>query len=94
MSSRNEVHDGFETKDMPGANLDVNEEVKIEKILRRAEEIHRERGGVFGYDFEEWLQAWDELPREEAEAKGAESRGALGIRSGATGSTSICPASR
>ena len=62
MSSQNELHDQFETKDMRGANLEVNEAVKIEKILRRAKEIHRERGGVFGYDFEEWLQAWDELP--------------------------------
>ena len=89
MSSQNELHDGFETKDMRGANLDVNEAVKIEKILRRAKEIHRERGGVFGYDFEEWLQAWDELPREVAEANGFGSSGALGIRSGAAGSSSI-----
>ena len=94
MTSQNELHDQFETNDMRGANLAVNEAVKIEKILRRAKEIHRERGGVFGYDLEEWLQAWDELPREGAEANHARSRGALGIHSGAAGSSSICPASR
>jgi hypothetical protein len=26
---------------------------KIEEIFRRAQEIHREHGGVFGYDFED-----------------------------------------
>jgi hypothetical protein len=83
MSSHHEVHDQLETKDMLGANPEANDAVKIEKILRRAKEIHRERGGVFGYDFEEWLQAWDELPIEEAEANGPGSRGALGIRSAA-----------
>ena len=61
MSSQNELHDQFETKDMRGVNPEVNDAVKIEKILRRAEEIHRERGGALGYDFEEWLQAWDEM---------------------------------
>jgi hypothetical protein len=80
MSSQNEVHDKFETKDMRGANLEVNDAMKIEKILRRAKEIHRERGGVLGYDFEEWLQAWNELPTEGAEANGAASRETHGIR--------------
>ncbi len=89
MSSQNEVHDGFETKDMRGANLEFNEVVKIEKILRRAKEIHRERGGVLGYDFEEWLQAWDELPTEGAEANGAGWRRTRGIRSAAAISPSI-----
>jgi hypothetical protein len=37
---------------MHAADLDLNEMAKIEEILRRAQEIHRERGGVFGYDFE------------------------------------------
>jgi hypothetical protein len=47
---------------MHAANPGDNEVPKIEKVLRRAHEIHRERGGVFGYDFEEWLQAWGESP--------------------------------
>ena len=29
--------------------------VKIEDVLRRAREIHRQHGGVFGYDFEDWV---------------------------------------
>ena len=89
MSSQNELDDQFETKDMRGANLEVNEAVKIEKILRRAKEIHRERGGVFGYDFEEWLQAWDELPREGVGVNGADGSRALAIRPAAVVSPSI-----
>jgi hypothetical protein len=76
MSSQNEVHEEFETKDMRWENPEVNEAVKIEEILRRAKEIHRERGGVFGYDLNDWLQAWDELPRARAEANGGGSKGA------------------
>ena len=89
MTTQNEVHDGFEMKEMRGTNLEINEAVKIEKILRRAKEIHRERGGVLGYDFEEWLQAWDELPTERAEANGPGSRRTRGIRSAAAISPSI-----
>jgi hypothetical protein len=37
---------------------------RIEEILRRAYQIHREHGGMFGYDFEDWAQAWGELPAE------------------------------
>jgi hypothetical protein len=61
--SENEVHDHFEPQDLYAANFDANEMAKIEEILRRAQEIHREHGGVFGYDFEDWLDAWRELPR-------------------------------
>ena len=64
MSSQNKVHDGFETKDMREARPEANELVKIEKILRRAKEIHHERGGLLGYDLEAWLEAWDELARD------------------------------
>jgi hypothetical protein len=62
MRSENEVHDHFETQDVYAANPDANEMAKIEEILRRAQEINREDGGVLGYDFEDWLQAWSELP--------------------------------
>jgi hypothetical protein len=47
---------------MRAADPEANDGLKIEEILRRAQEIHRERGGVFGYNFEDWLQAWGELP--------------------------------
>jgi len=62
MPSQNEVRDHFETQDMRAANPGTEDELKIEEILRRAQESHREHGGVFGYDFEDWLQAWRELP--------------------------------
>ena len=51
---------------MHAANPDANGMAKIEEIFRRAQEIHRERGGMFGYDFEEWLQAWGDRPSEAA----------------------------
>ena len=35
----------------------------IEEIVRRAHRIHREHGGLFGYDFEDWVQAWRDLPQ-------------------------------
>lgn len=34
---------------------------RIEEVLDRAHEIHRARGGVFGYDLEDWLEAEREL---------------------------------
>ena len=37
------------------------DEFRIEEILRRARQIHREHGGFFGYDFDDWAQAWAEL---------------------------------
>ena len=34
--------------------------VEIEKIILRARRIHREHGGLFGYDFDDWARAWSE----------------------------------
>jgi hypothetical protein len=36
---------------------------RIEEIVRRAHRIHREHGGLFGYDFEDWVQAWRAIPQ-------------------------------
>ena len=36
----------------------------IENLLRRAHEIHRQHGGILGYDLEDWLQAEKELAEE------------------------------
>jgi sugar/nucleoside kinase (ribokinase family) len=47
--------------------------LKIEEVLRRAREIHRQHGGVFGYDFEDWAAAWRELPQ----SNGSDSRFAV-----------------
>jgi Protein of unknown function (DUF2934) len=35
----------------------VSEGLHIEEILYRAHQIHRDRGGLIGYDLEDWLQA-------------------------------------
>ena len=101
MRSQNVLNDRFETQDIRVANPEVNDGLKIEEILRRAQEIHRERGGVFGYDFEDWLQAWGELPergnRKESALIDANRYGSMraqGIRSGDASSSSIWPASR
>jgi hypothetical protein len=62
MRSHDEIRDQLEMQQMCVANRGPNKVLKIERVLQRAREIHRERGGVFGYDFEEWLQAWGESP--------------------------------
>jgi hypothetical protein len=101
MRSQNVLNDRFETQDIRVANPEVSDGLKIEEILQRAREIHRERGGVFEYDFEDWLQAWRELTErgsrrasEHIEANGAGSMRAHMIRSGDASSSSILPASR
>ena len=45
-------------------NLAVENARTIENLLRRAHEIHREHGGILGYDLEDWLQAEQELAEE------------------------------
>ena len=45
------MNDRFETRDMPADNPKAIDGLKIDEILRRAQEIHHEHGGVFGYDF-------------------------------------------
>jgi hypothetical protein len=62
MHSQIEMNGRFETQNIRAANPDDNDGLKLEEILRRAQEIHRDHGGVFGYDFEDWLEAWRELP--------------------------------
>ena len=41
----------------------VTDAFRIEEIVRRAHQIHREHGGFFGYDFEDWVLAWRDLPQ-------------------------------
>jgi hypothetical protein len=61
MRSQIEMNDRFKTQALRAADPESNDGPKIEEILRRAQEIHREHGGVLGYDSEDWLQAWGEL---------------------------------
>jgi hypothetical protein len=95
MRSQNEINDRFETQDIRVANPEAHDGLRIEEIRRRAQELHRESGGLIGYDFEDWLQAWRELAEigsrrelEPYEAKGAGSMRALVIRSGDSSSPS------
>jgi len=39
----------------------LGEALQIEEVLNLAHEIHRARGGLFGYDREDWQQAEREL---------------------------------
>jgi len=39
----------------------IKEGPSKEEIRERAYEIHVERGGIYGYDFDDWLQAEREL---------------------------------
>lgn len=39
----------------------ASEALRIEEVMNRAHEIHRARGGLIGYDLEDWLQAEREL---------------------------------
>jgi hypothetical protein len=39
----------------------VGEALQIEEVMNLAHEIHRARGGLFGYDLEDWQQAEREL---------------------------------
>ncbi|MGH7866942.1 MAG: hypothetical protein ACREP9_04725 [Candidatus Dormibacteraceae bacterium] len=36
---------------------DAGEAVKTKELLRRAHQIHWNRGGLFGYDLEDWVEA-------------------------------------
>jgi hypothetical protein len=55
------LHDEIaETTGSPETSLkeDPRREVfRIEAVLKRAHEIQRSRGGLFGYDLDDWLQA-------------------------------------
>ena len=57
-----ELEDGISSKDA------VSEGIRIEEILHRAHQIHRDRGGLIGYDLEDWLQAERELIGEFSQA--------------------------
>jgi len=62
MLQRNKIRDPIGTPEMRVASPEAREVLKIEEILRRAREIHRQHGGMFGYDFEDWAQAWSARP--------------------------------
>ena len=52
----------MEAPETGAAITETADALKIEEVLQRAHEIHRRHGGIFGYDFEDWVQAWSDLP--------------------------------
>ena len=42
----------------PAGAADGGQAKGIEAILSRARQIHREHGGLFGYDLDDWIEAW------------------------------------
>jgi hypothetical protein len=62
MLQRNEIRDPMEAPAFGTVAPETRDELDIEKVLRRAREIHRQHGGMFGYNFEDWAQAWGFLP--------------------------------
>ena len=69
MLQRNEIRISTGTPQMRATSPEATDVLKIEEILRRAREIHRQHGGMFGYDFEDWVQAWSELPERSSRTK-------------------------
>lgn len=52
-----------EIADLRSADSKTTDTFSIENIVHRAHQIHRQHGGFFGYDFEDWVQAWRALPQ-------------------------------
>lgn len=64
MLRRNEIQESMEAHEVRAAGVEPTDALKIEEVLRRAREIHRNHGGMFGYDFEDWAQAWSAEPED------------------------------
>lgn len=52
-----------ENAELRTANPKATDAFSIEEIFSRAHQIHREHGGFFGYDLEDWVLAWRDLPQ-------------------------------
>jgi len=57
-----EIAEPMGTQEANAASVEMREALNIGEVLRRAREIHRRHGGIFGYDFEDWARAWSEVP--------------------------------
>jgi hypothetical protein len=57
MRLRSKVRDRIEVEDEIFSEDAVSDGLHIEEILQRAHQIHRDQGGLIGYDLEDWLQA-------------------------------------
>jgi hypothetical protein len=61
MPSHDQIAEAVESQDEIFDEAAVTKASWIVEILNRAYEIRRARGGLFGYDLEDWLQAQREL---------------------------------
>jgi Protein of unknown function (DUF2934) len=61
MSAHNEVAEKIESQEVMSNEDAVVEALQIEEVLHRAYEIRRARGGLFGYNLEDWLEAEREV---------------------------------
>ena len=64
MHLHSKTADRIEFEDKIFSEDAVSEGLRIEEILHRAHQIHRARGGLIGYDLEDWQQAERERMRE------------------------------
>jgi Protein of unknown function (DUF2934) len=65
-AKRNKASESPEGSIRPDAgNISPNQGPYLEVIRLRAYEIHLERGGLAGYELDDWLQAERELQRAE-----------------------------
>lgn len=65
MTLASAVPDQGRLTELGSADSEAADAFGIEQIVRRAHQIHREHGGFFGYDLEDWVQAWRDLPQTE-----------------------------
>ena len=85
MFQGNEIYGPMEAQEAHAASVEARDAVNIEGVLRRAREIHRQHGGIFGYDFEDWAQAWGELPeRNDGTERGATEAMSAGVMAATT----------
>lgn len=61
MHLQDKVTQGIESQEINFDEDAVGEALQIEEVLNRAYKIRRARGGLFGYDLEDWLEAEREL---------------------------------
>jgi len=61
MRAHNEAAEKIQRQELTFNESAVTEALQIEEVLNRAYEIRRARGGLFGYDLEDWLEAEREV---------------------------------
>ena len=52
----------------------------IEDVLRRAQQIHKQQGGFWGYGFDDWARAWRETSQADSQSdKQLDDENAIGL---------------